>query len=141
MQGSSPHHRCVSSLSLVSSLSHLVRVASQVPHPYHGEDSPLRTTSIVSTCLWWSGGGSRRDPSKNSLSLAPSLSLSCLYYSLPLSLSLLSLLLKYCFGGRLGGRTNLMERDTPQGKTDAQKCGRPSDLQSGGSIEATMSTT
>ena len=31
MQGSSPHHRCVSSLSLVSSLSHLVRVASQDP--------------------------------------------------------------------------------------------------------------
>ena len=79
MQGSSPHHRCVSSLSLVSSLSHLVRVASQVPHPYHGEDSPLRTTSIVSTCLWWSGGGSRRDPSKNSLSLAPSLSLSLVF--------------------------------------------------------------
>ena len=141
MQGSSPHHRCVSSLSLVSSLSHLVRVASQVPHPYHGEDSPLRTTSIVSTCLWWSGGGSRRDPSKNSLSLAPSLSLSLVFTTRSLSLSLLSLLLKYCFGGRLGGRTNLMERDTPQGKTDAQKRGRPSNLQSGGSIEATMSTT
>ena len=88
MQGSSPHHRCVSSLSLVSSLSHLVRVASQVPHPYHGEDSPLRTTSIVSTCLWWSGGGSRRDPSKNSLSLAPSLSLSLVFTTRSLSLSL-----------------------------------------------------
>ena len=34
-----------------------------------------------------------------------------------------------------------MERDTPQGNADAQKRGRPSNLQSGGSIEATMSTT